>query len=323
MAHPHTAPLLPPAPGVPSFLPREEDSKALQAGGIVAHTKQYQVIDCIGEGGMGWVYRAWDPVLERDVALKVMKPDVPEKERRRFRQEALYGARFHHPSITRVYDLVGVPGQGISWFAMEYLPGKDMFGVLERSRERDKKIPLRLVADVFRQVLAALQYAHDCGVVHRDVKPANLYVTRDPNTRFVTCKLLDFGVALDLRARTRAPETHLVGDPRYIAPEQTRINADVDGRADIYAAGMALFEIVTGRHPFEDLFESTPREMMAAHRERTPIPLSNYLPVDTPVELACGLDVVFERACAKDPDGRFANARDMNQALFETLNGMI
>jgi serine/threonine-protein kinase len=297
-------------------------SRELQIGGIVAHNKQYRVIDQVGEGGMGLVYRAWDPVLERDVALKVMKPDVPERERRRFRQEALYGARFHHPSIARVYDLVGVPGQGISWFAMEYLPGKDMRGVIERAHERDRDIPLRLIADVFRQILAALQYAHDCGVVHRDVKPANMYVTRDPNTRFVTCKLLDFGVALDQRASERAPETQLCGDPRYIAPEQTRLGAVLDGRADVYAAGMSLFEIVTGRHPFADLMASSPRELLAAHRERTPAPLSNFLPNSTPVELACGLDVVFERACAKDPDGRFASARDMNQALFEVLQGV-
>jgi serine/threonine-protein kinase len=303
---------------VPSFLPTNDDSKKLRTGGIVAHVKQYQVIDCVGEGGMGWIYRAWDSVLERDIALKVMKPDVPERERRRFRQEALYGARFHHPSIVRVYDLVGVPGQGISWFAMEYLPGKDMRGVLDRAQERDKLIPFRLIADTFRQTLAALQYAHDCGVIHRDVKPANMYVTRDPNTRFVTCKLLDFGVALDLRAELKQ-ETQLCGDPRYMAPEQSRLDSELDGRADIYAAGMALYEIVTGRHPFGDLLEASPREWVAAHRGRTPVPLSNFLPVETPVEIACGLDVVFERACAKDPDGRFPTARDFNQALFEVL----
>lgn len=268
---------------------------------------------------MGWIYRAWDPELERDVALKVMKPDVPERERRRFRQEALYGARFHHPSIVRVYDLVGVPGQGISWFAMEYLPGKDMRGVIERAHEREKTIPFRLVGDVFRQMLAALQYAHDCGVVHRDVKPANMYVTRDPNTRFVTCKLLDFGVALDVRSSVSPTEQHLCGDPRYIAPEQARLGNEIDGRADIYAAGMALYEIIAGRHPFEDLLECPPRELLTAHRERTPQPLSNFLPTTTPVEIAVGLDVVFERACAKDLNGRFSSAREMNEALFEVL----
>src|SRR5690554_1805718 len=103
----------------PSWLLDPDDDR-LTAGTMLAHTKQYQVEACIGEGGMGWVYQAWDPVLARAVALKVMKPDVPVSERARFRREAIWGARFCHPSIARVFDLVGVPGQRISWFVMEF-----------------------------------------------------------------------------------------------------------------------------------------------------------------------------------------------------------
>ncbi len=288
---------------------------------MVAHTKQYEVLSCIGEGGMGWVYRAYDRVLERDVALKVMKSDVPEHEAVRFRQEAIYGARFCHPSISRVFDLVGVPGQGISWFAMEYLAGRDLENIIGRSRERGKCIPLRLVGDVFRQVLGALQYSHDCRVVHRDVKPANMFVTRDINTGFVTTKLLDFGVALDLVTAQGDPETKLVGDPRYIAPEQSRLGQRVDGRADIYSAGMALYEIATGCHPFEALFEAPLHVLIDAQRNRRPLPLSHHLPADIAVPLACGLDVVFERACAKHPDDRFQSAFDMQRALLDVLAG--
>ncbi len=180
---------------------------------------------------------------------------------------------------------------------------------------------MRLVADVFRQTLGALHYAHQCEVVHRDLKPANMFVTRDPNTRFVTTKLLDFGVALDL-ARPGEPETRLVGDPRYMPPEQAVLGASLDERADIYAAGMSLYEIATGVHPFEDVLSGSRSELLEAHRDRTPLPLSHHLPNETPVTVACGLDVVFEKACAKSPDDRFDSAADMAAALSEVFEGV-
>jgi serine/threonine-protein kinase len=287
---------------------------------MLAHTKQYQVEACIGEGGMGFVYKAWDPVLERPVALKVMKPDVPESERDRFRREAIWGARFCHPSIARVFDLVGVPGQGISWFVMEFLPGRDLGTLIRRARARQTFIPLRLVADVFRQILGALEYSHECQVVHRDVKPENMFVTRDPNTNFVTSKLLDFGVALDRSTSTR--ERHLVGDPRYIAPEQTQHGREVDGRADVYAAGMSLYEALTNRHPFAELLDrgASLSVLLEAQRERVPAPPSNFLPNELPTTLVCGLDVVVGKAISKDPAARFESARAMQEALLEVLH---
>ena len=306
------------APVTPSWLVDPDDDR-LSAGTMLAHTKQYQVEGCIGEGGMGWVYKAWDPVLERPVALKVMKPEVPESERDRFRREAIWGARFCHPSIARVYDLVGVPGQGVSWFAMEFLPGRDLGTLISRAKAKGASIPLRLLADVFRQILGALEYSHECGVVHRDVKPENMFVTRDPNTNFVTSKLLDFGVALDRNNPT--DERHLVGDPRYIAPEQTQRGREVDGRADVYAAGMALYEALTNRHPFADLVDGDAplSALLAAQRERTPAPPSNFMADELPAALVCGLDVVVGKAIAKDPDQRFESARAMQHSLLEAL----
>ncbi len=306
-------------PVTPSWLLDPDDDK-LSAGTMLAHTKQYQVEGCIGEGGMGWVYKAWDPVLERPVALKVMKPEVPESERDRFRREAIWGARFCHPSIARVFDLVGVPGQGISWFVMEFLPGRDLGTLVQRARARRTPIPLRLVADVFRQILGALEYSHECKVVHRDVKPENMFVTRDPNTNFVTSKLLDFGVALDLNDPNR--ERHLVGDPRYIAPEQTRHGSAVDERADIYAAGIALYEAVANRHPFAELVErgAALPVLLEAQRSRVPPPPSTFMPDELPATLVCGLDVVVQKAIAKDPDARFESARAMQTSLLDVLS---
>ncbi len=306
--------------GSPAPVLSASESGRFDVGEIVTHKKRYEITGLLGEGGMGRVYRAYDPVLERDVALKVMKPEIPRFERERFRREALYGARFCHPGVVRVFELVD-EAPDHTWFAMEYLPGKDMDAVIDRARARGKMIPLRLVADVFRQALGALQYAHDCGVVHRDVKPANLFVTRDPNTGFVTTKLLDFGVAKDLHDEDE-PERRLVGDPRYMAPEQTRAEDYVTPAADIYAAGLSLYHVVTGRHPFEGQLHGSHRELMALQRSARPLPLSNFLPVETPVEIACGLDVVFERATKKDPETRFRSAREMQAALFQVLDGI-
>lgn len=305
-------------PVTPSWLIEPKDDR-LVAGTMLAHTKQYRVEGCIGEGGMGWVYKAWDPVLERAVALKVMKPDVPESERERFRYEAVWGARFCHPSIARVYDLVGVPGQGISWFVMEFLPGRDLGTLMRRAKQRGTHMPLRMIADVFRQILSALQYSHDCRVVHRDVKPENMFVTRDPNTRFVTSKLLDFGVALDLSTAGTKVEKHLVGDPRYIAPEQTEHGREVDHRADIYAAGMSLYEALTNRHPFEQLLAGPFHGLLHAQRSQGFAPPSNYLPDELPATVVHGLDVVIAKATSKDPDDRFEDAKSMRDTMLEVL----
>ncbi|MCA9689648.1 MAG: serine/threonine-protein kinase [Nannocystaceae bacterium] len=290
----------------------------LGVGREVSHLKRYEILRCVGEGGMGRVYQAYDPVLRRDIALKVMKPDVPESERRRFRREAIYGARFCHPSIARVYDMGEMRGNtGAEWFSMEYLAGSDLDRVVDRARERGCQLPLLSVLDVFRQVLAALQYCHDCGVVHRDIKPANMFVTRDPNTRFMTTKLLDFGIAIDLdeqRSRER-----LCGDPFYMAPEQTIPGVAVDPRADVYSAGISLYEVITGLHPFGSLRDAPLGDIFAAQREHTPPPLSDYLPDHTSTRVARGLDMIFERACAKDRDERFQSARDMQEALMVVL----
>lgn len=300
------------------FTPPGQDSPL--AGTEIQHVKRYEILSCIGEGGMGWVYRAYDPVLERDVAIKVLKPEVPEHQRRRFRQEALFGARFAYPGIARVYDLVQNPQQGAPWFAMEYLSGKDLAQISDRAREQQRPIPLRLVYDVFRHALGSLAYCHDCSIVHRDVKPANMFVTRDPNTRLVTTKLLDFGVALDLKDEgSLAREQQLVGDPRYMAPEQTRLGAEVDHRVDLYAIGICLYELVVGRHPFEDLLDAPMRELVAAHRERQPVPMSNFMPGDTKLELAQGLDEIFEKACAKEPAHRFEHAHALQLALQKVM----
>ncbi len=293
----------------------------LGIGGSVGHFKRYEVRRCIGEGGMGRIYQAYDPVLRRDVAVKVMRPDVPDSERRRFRREAIFGARFCHPSIVRIFDmgeLQSEQGRRIEWFSMEHLPGSDLERVLGRASSHGRLLPLISVVDIFRQVLAALQYCHDCSVVHRDVKPANIYVTRDPNTRFMTTKLLDFGIALDLDGP--ATDGVLCGNPFYMAPEQTRHGEVIDARADVYAAGISFYEVITGQHPLDD-FRNAPLEtVLSAQSKYTPRLPSTLLPAGTSPRIANAVDMIFERASAKDPGERFQSAKDMSEAMLVFLS---
>ncbi len=286
----------------------------------LAGPERYQVLRLVGAGGMGNVYQAHDSVLERHVALKVMRADVPASERRRFRREALLGARLLHPSLVRVYDMgFGADGEA-GWMAMEYLPGTDVLRLLEGARARGQWLPWPALLRVLGQVLAALQYCHDCKVVHRDVKPANMFVTRDPNTRFLTTKLLDLGIALDLDGPAAPGKVEvLCGDPNYMAPEQTRSGVGIDPRADIYAVGMSLFELTTGVLPFEGLLDAPLATLLEAQREGDPGPPSALMPATTPPELAERVDLLVARACAKRPESRFQSAREMLAALDAPL----
>ena len=142
-------------------------------------------------------------------------------------------------------------------------------------------------------------------------------MTRDPNTNFVTSKLLDFGVALDLEAPPR--KESVAGDPRYMAPEQTWAKQKIDHRVDIYSAGMSLYEILAGRHPFGDLEGRSVRTWIEAQRER-PVPsIEQHLAPGTSQEVALGLDAIIRKACHKDPLHRHASARDMQKELLSLV----
>jgi len=309
----------------PFAVAAHDDAPQLDSQKLVIHSKQYRIVGTLGEGGMGTVYRAYDPLLERDVALKVMKPGLPAAARRCFRAEALYGARLCHPSLPRIFDLGILPDRGLEWFAMEYLRGKDLERLLMGARRKGLRFSLPLVGQVFGGILDALEHAHRHGIVHRDVKPANIFVTREPGssadaaTTRVTAKLLDFGVACDVRQP--AHEIERCGDPRYVAPEQVLADVRPDGRSDVYAAGISLFEALTGRHPFEELLREPVSTLLAAHCQRTVPPPSHWLPGSVPAVTRCGLDVVIAKACAKDPERRFASAADMRAALLDVLPG--
>jgi serine/threonine protein kinase len=291
----------------------EESGVELEAGTVVTQTKQYQIVERLGEGGMGKVYKVFDPIMNRYAALKMMKVDVPESEQRRFRQEARLCGTFTHPNLCRTLEVGTLREHGLFWFAMEYLEGKDLAQMLSDG----DPMPFEKIAEIFGQTLDGLVHVHARKFVHCDIKPANIFVATDvydPNLRMV--KLIDFGVARDLSDETPPDGKRIMGDPFYMPPEQTRASGAIDQRADLYALGMTFFEVVTGgRHPLEDLFAVHPREALKAQRERQMPAPSSYLPADTDLERANGIDAFFMTAVAKDPEQRFQSAVAMRRAL--------
>ena len=200
---------------------------------------------------------------------------------------------------------------GGEWMAMELLEGRDLFDVIEAQR----RLAVPLLVDVFLQILDGLGHVHAREVVHRDVKPENLFVVRDGRCRRLTVvKLLDFGIALD---RTEAPQHHamLVGDPRYMAPEQTVLDVAVDPRADLYSLGVCLYQAATGRHPLHDQLDGPMMGLLFAHREGGFAPPSEYLPDGLPRRFARAFDHIIERACAVDPDHRYPSAQHFHEEL--------
>src|SRR5216683_219233 len=262
----------------------------------------YRVLEKIGEGGMGVVYRARDERLERDVALKVLPADAlsDETARRQFRKEALALARLNHPNIGAVYDFDCQ--DGIDFLVMEYVPGstvgeKVVAGISEKE-----------VLQLGRQLAAGLAAAHEQGIIHRDLKPANLRVTPDG-----LLKILDFGLAKLLHRDPGADATvsatqdgEIAGTLPYMAPEQLRGDA-LDARTDIYAAGAVLFEMATGQRPFSQSIHARLVDEILHQPPPSPRALNSRV---SPV-----LEIIVLKALDKDPDRRYQSAKEIRVDL--------
>jgi len=285
----------------------------------VSQTKTFEVVERIGEGGMGRIYRAFDPVMDRYVALKVLKPDVPESERRRFRREAVVAANFSHPNLPRVLDRGGDPEHGIEWMTMEFLRGRDLGRIIDLGRE----IAFALLIDIFSQTLDALDYIHTRRIVHCDVKPDNIFVTRDSyDRRIVIVKLIDFGVCRSLDAKEQ-PTKQLIGDPRYMAPEQTVVDGQICPQTDLYSLGLTFYEAIVGSHPFDAQLQGRPtRHLLKVQRKEMPAPVATRRP-DMPTPLAVAIDQIISLACAKDPARRYPDAKAMKRGIQHLLDGYL
>ena len=203
---------------------------------------RYRVIEAIGEGAMGSVFRGERLKLGRMVAIKVLNEAIPnEASRKRFEREALAMAKLEHPNCGTVID-VGVHN-GNPFVVMELINGTNV-------KELVKNGPLSVerAVDIVRQVLAGLSHAHEHGIIHRDIKPANIMLTQKSGVGDVA-KILDFGLVRTSQDRTNLTGAMVVGTPSYMAPEQIR-GGEIDGRVDLYASGVMLFELLTGTKPF-------------------------------------------------------------------------
>lgn len=257
----------------------------------------YRLEVLLGQGGMGAVYRGTDVLLDRPVAIKSLRADVASNPQlvERFRQEARTLARLLHPNIATLYTLVR-DGEDM-YMVMEFCEGETLESILKRCG----KLSVQEALQIIDQAMRGLEHAHHHGIVHRDIKPANLMRLPDG-----TIKVMDFGIAR-LRGSSRLTQTsHTVGTAEYMAPEQIRAQ-DVDARADIYALGILLFELLTGRLPFtsESFFE-----VMQAHLQQPPPPPGQFVS-----GLGSHIEEAILKALEKDRDKRFNTIGSFREAL--------
>ena len=257
---------------------------------------RYEMTERVGRGGMGVLYRGRDPVLDREVAIKVMAGDftADEAARARFFREARAAARLQHRNIVTIYEFA--EDHGTPYIAMEFLRGRS----LAARMAQDPPLTLVQKLDIVTQLCTGLHYAHEQGIVHRDVKPGNIWLMDDG-----TVKLLDFGIA-KIAASTMTSSGSVLGSAAYMAPEQVA-GREIDGRADVFAAGVVLYELVARRKPFEG---DAPTAVMMKIIKEDPPPIRNFAP-----DLPAALVNAVTRALQKDPDRRFMHAGDFGAEL--------
>jgi len=261
-----------------------------------ALTGRYQLVEVVGRGGMGEVWAARDLRLGRDVAVKVLSPQMaaPADVRERFESEARAAARLNHPNVVSVYD--SGEHDGLPYLVMELLPGRTLADELAAG-----PLPPERVRAIGTQILAALGASHRAGILHRDIKPGNVLLAIDG-----TVKVGDFGIAKSVDGLDLTTAGMIVGTVAYLAPERLE-GQPATPQSDLYAVGVVLYEALTGRAPYR---ADTPLGLIRAIDAHAPVPL---------VEAAPGVDAALvgtvERAMAKDPARRFSTAAVMAAAL--------
>jgi serine/threonine-protein kinase len=300
-------------PAAPSSDPNDPNDPAI--GRRVAEGK-YVIDQLIGSGAAGAVYRATHRELRRTVAIKLLHPHYQQDPHfmTSFRGEALAASQLDHPNVMRVLDF-GQEPDGLVYIVMEYLSGR----TLQQRLDEERRLPTEKAVEVMIQVCAALSVAHDHGIIHRDIKPDNIMLVpsrNDEGATFELVKVCDFGIAALQNPRAEdadlsANEHVIAGTPEYMSPEQAR-GAPVDARADVYACGICLYELVTGRPPF---LGNNPAEILIKQLDETPAP---------PGQIVKGLDPIIEeiilRAIQKDPKKRHQSAREMRVELKELID---
>jgi len=272
--------------------------------GLVGQTlDHYRLEEQVGQGGMATVFRAVDLKRHVDVALKVLSPTIGADRRFlvRFRREAQFVSRLDHPNIVRVLDYG--QAQGMVYLAMPFIRGETL-----HDRMMKKRVTQAQAAGWIEQVTSALQFAHDHGIVHRDVKPSNILI--DPSG---TALLTDFGLARLVEGTNTLTGSMLMGTPAYVSPEQAKGSRGLDARSDQYSLGVILYQLGAGRLPFDS---ESPLETVNSHISRAPIPPRNFNRELSPI-----VERVILKSLAKLPEQRFVSVAALNQAYQAALRG--
>jgi eukaryotic-like serine/threonine-protein kinase len=273
---------------------------SLTCGHILGH---YRILEQIGSGGMGIVFRAHDERLDRNVAIKVLQPGVlaDESARKRFRREALALAKLNHPNIATIHDFDS--DSGMDFLVMEYVCGTTLADKLQSGA-----LPEKQILPIAEQITKALESAHSMGMVHRDLKPSNVMVTEAG-----AVKVLDFGLSVLLKkptetslAETKTAGHILVGTLPYMAPEQLR-GEPLDGRCDLYAAGVLLYELATGHRPFGSLLSTNLIDDILHKPPASPQTINP--------RISAGLAEIILKCLEKEPEDRYQSAKEMNVDL--------
>lgn len=296
-------------PGADIVLPAQAapaGGKPIEQIATIGHIGRYALKYRLGEGGLGTVYAAFDPLLSRGIALKTLHVDAIGAERETLSamllDEARAAAALSHPFIVTVHD-AGRSDEGV-YLAMEHLRGRDLRHLLADGW----RPTVRQAVQIVRRVAEALAYAHHKGVVHCDIKPANIFMVSRTGP-----KVLDFGIArVAQRPRGTAVQALAAGSPYYMAPEQQRGDAAVDRRCDVYALGVVLYELLAGQRAFAG---ASLEEIAQAVRERTP-----RAPHEVNPRVPASLSALVARAMAKQPDERPRSARQFARELREWLD---
>ena len=260
---------------------------------------RYEVLGELGQGAMGVVYKAKDPLIDRVVAIKTINlslaMDEKEEYEGRFYQEAKAAGRLNHPNIVTIYD-VGKSGD-IAYIAMEFLEGRELRDIMND----DSLLPVEQVLNITAQVALGLAYAHEHDIVHRDVKPSNIMVIRDGHA-----KITDFGIARMASASVRTQTGMVLGSPKYMSPEQV-MGKNIDQRSDIFSLGVMLYEMLTGQAPFNG---ENVNAIMYQTLNAIPAPPNMLNPIVPEM-----VNFIVAKALAKGLEDRYQNAKDFAEDL--------
>jgi serine/threonine protein kinase len=265
---------------------------------------RYEIIEELGTGGMGKVYRAFDKQIEEEVALKLLKPEIAAEKRtvERFRNELKIARKIRHKNVCGMFDL---QEEGKTLFiTMEYVRGEDLKGFLHRA----KQLTIGTAISIARQVAEGLAEAHKLGIVHRDLKPHNIMIDKEGNA-----KIMDFGIARSVSAKGITGEGVIIGTPEYMSPEQVE-GKEVDQRSDIYSLGIILYEMMTGRVPFEG---DTPLNVALKHKSEPPADPRRINP-----QIPETLGHLILRCLEKDRASRYPSAEALLSDLAAIEKGL-